>query len=79
MCGNDQTALAVIDLLRDAGVRVPRDVIVTGFDGILAASIGSPTLTTVRQPMGTMAGWRRSCWMSAVACLGTSRAFIDCR
>ena len=54
VCGNDQTALAVIDLLRDAGVRVPQDVIVTGFDGILAASIGSPTMTTVRQPMGAM-------------------------
>ena len=54
VCGNDQTALSVIDVLRDTGVRVPRDVIVTGFDGILAASIGSPTLTTGRQPMGTM-------------------------
>lgn len=54
VCGNDQTALPVIGVLRDAGVRVPQDVIVTGFDGILAASIGSPTLTTVRQPMGAM-------------------------
>ena len=54
VCGNDQTALSVIDVLRDAGVRVPQDVIVTGFDGILAALIGSPTLTTVRQPMGAM-------------------------
>ena len=54
MCGNDQTALAVIDLLRDAGVRVPQDVIVTGFDGILASALAPVTLTTVRQPLGAM-------------------------
>lgn len=54
VCGNDQTALAVIDLLRDAGVRVPQDVIVTGFDGILASASAPVTLTTVRQPLGAM-------------------------
>lgn len=54
VCGNDQSALSVIDLLRDSSVRVPQDVIVTGFDGILAASHGAMTLTTVRQPMGAM-------------------------
>ena len=54
MCGNDQTALSVIDLLHDAGVRVPQDVIVTGFDGILASALAPVTLTTVRQPLGAM-------------------------
>lgn len=54
MCTNDQTAFEVIQVLRDAGLGVPEDVIVTGFDGVLAGELMSPSLTTVRQPMETM-------------------------
>ncbi len=54
MCASDQLALAVLDLLEDKGVRVPQDVLVTGFDGILAGRLSAPTLTTVRQPMEAM-------------------------
>ena len=43
-----------MDALRLAGVDVPRDVAVTGFDGIAAGRIIRPTLTTVRQPMEQM-------------------------
>lgn len=50
----DQTAFGVIRLLEEAGVRVPDDVIVTGFDGILAGRLMEPQLTTVRQPMEDM-------------------------
>ena len=35
-------------------MRVPQDVIVTGFDGILASALAPVTLTTVRQPLGAM-------------------------
>lgn len=48
---NDQMALGALDVLRDAGLRVPDDVLVTGFDGIEAAALVRPPLTTVRQPM----------------------------
>lgn len=51
VCDTDQSALAAVDALRAAGVSVPRDVAVTGFDGILASRLTSPPLTTVRQPM----------------------------
>jgi len=54
VCGTDQQALAVIDSLQAQGIRVPQDVAVTGFDGILAGLLSTPTLTTVRQPMGEM-------------------------
>lgn len=54
VCGMDQTAFGVIRLLEEAGVRVPDDVIVTGFDGILAGRLMEPQLTTVRQPMEDM-------------------------
>ena len=51
VCGTDQTAFGVIRLLVDSGIRVPEDVIVTGFDGILAGRLMTPRLTTIRQPM----------------------------
>ncbi|MDJ0348746.1 LacI family DNA-binding transcriptional regulator [Cryobacterium sp. PH29-G1] len=51
VCGNDQMALGALDVLRAHGVRVPDEVIVTGFDGIEAGQTSSPRLTTVRQPM----------------------------
>ena len=54
VCGTDQTAVEVLQLLEDAGLHVPDDVIVTGFDGILAGRLTKPSLTTVRQPMEAM-------------------------
>lgn len=51
VCGNDQMALGILDVLVPAGVRVPDDVAVTGFDGIEETRLSSPRLTTVRQPM----------------------------
>lgn len=54
VCASDQIALVVLDLLAGRGVRVPQDVVVTGFDGVLAGQLASPSLTTVRQPMEAM-------------------------
>ncbi|PWJ50238.1 transcriptional regulator, LacI family [Quadrisphaera granulorum] len=54
VCGSDQVALAVLELLAREGVRVPEDIAVTGFDGILAGRLGAVPLTTVAQPMEAM-------------------------
>jgi len=54
VCANDQTALGVIEGLSEAGVKVPEEVAVTGFDGIDAGRFMQPALTTVRQPMDLM-------------------------
>ncbi|NJI60127.1 MULTISPECIES: LacI family DNA-binding transcriptional regulator [Microbacterium] len=51
IAANDQMALGALDVLRGAGIRVPDDVLVTGFDGIEAAALSRPPLTTIRQPM----------------------------
>lgn len=51
VAANDQMALGALDAFRAAGVGVPDDVLVTGFDGIDAAGASHPRLTTVRQPM----------------------------
>lgn len=46
ICANDAMAITVCSKLRGAGLRVPQDVAVTGFDGIQEASYHSPKLTT---------------------------------
>jgi len=51
---NDNSAIAAVRVFHDAGLRVPKDVSVIGFDDIQAATYTSPTLTTVRQPMRKM-------------------------
>lgn len=51
VCSTDQEALVTIDTLVAAGIDVPGQVAVTGFDGTLAGQFATPRLTTVRQPM----------------------------
>ncbi|MHB1986386.1 MAG: LacI family DNA-binding transcriptional regulator [Acidimicrobiales bacterium] len=50
VCANDQMAIGALHALTTAGLRVPDDVAVVGFDDIPVARYLSPTLTTVRQP-----------------------------
>jgi DNA-binding LacI/PurR family transcriptional regulator len=51
---NDNSAIAAVRVFHDAGLRVPEDISVIGFDDIHAATYTSPMLTTVRQPLGKM-------------------------
>ena len=51
VCANDELALAVIGHLAHAGVQVPDDLAVTGWDDVMAARYVRPGLTTVRQPV----------------------------
>lgn len=46
---NDEMALGLIQALHEADIRVPQDVSVVGFDGIVLSEFSSPPLTTVRQ------------------------------
>ncbi len=48
MC--DVIALGVLAYAEEAGITVPQDVIVTGFDGIPESDIVRPRLTTISQP-----------------------------
>ena len=59
VCGNDTVAFGALTTLREAGLRVPQDVAVVGFDDIPMAAHAAPPLTTVRSPllaMGEAAG-----------------------
>jgi DNA-binding LacI/PurR family transcriptional regulator len=46
----DLMALGVMQALRDAGLSVPHDMSVVGFDDIPAATLTTPALTTINQP-----------------------------
>jgi len=48
---SDEMALGAILALQDAGLRVPYNVSVTGFDGLPYFDFLEPKLTTVRQPI----------------------------
>jgi DNA-binding LacI/PurR family transcriptional regulator len=49
VCASDTIALGAIKALAEAGVAVPDQVSVTGYDDIILASFATPALTTVRQ------------------------------
>jgi LacI family transcriptional regulator len=54
LCFNDVSAIGTIRSLHDAGLRVPLQVSVMGFDDIPAAEFYTPRLTTIRQPLHQM-------------------------
>ncbi|HKS21160.1 MAG TPA: LacI family DNA-binding transcriptional regulator [Thermoanaerobaculia bacterium] len=51
---DDASAIGAIRAFFDAGLRVPEDVSVVGFDDIQIAAFHNPRLTTVRQPLREM-------------------------
>ncbi len=51
---NDMLAIGVMQAARERGVRIPEDLSVVGFDDTFEASIVTPALTTVRQPLAEM-------------------------
>lgn len=56
---NDLIAIGLMQALADAGVRVPDDVSVAGFDDIFGSELIVPALTTVRSQL-ELAGERAS-------------------
>ena len=58
VCYNDQIAMKVIQALTDAGLKVPEDISVTGYDNSYMANSGGFNLTTIVHPqekLGEMA------------------------
>ncbi len=54
VCSSDEFALGAIRALSEAGIAVPRDVSVVGFDDYMISAYTLPPLTTVRQPLYDM-------------------------
>jgi DNA-binding LacI/PurR family transcriptional regulator len=58
---SDELAMGVLEAAHDAGLDVPRDLSVVGYDDTPGAAHATPPLTTVRQPLrakGQLAGRR---------------------
>jgi DNA-binding LacI/PurR family transcriptional regulator len=54
ICANDLMACGAMEYCREAGLRVPQDVSIVGFDDLPFAGLLTPGLTSVRQPAHEM-------------------------
>jgi DNA-binding LacI/PurR family transcriptional regulator len=55
ICSNDLMAIGILQAVAEAGLSVPKDLSVVGFDGIEAAAWTNPPLTTIEQPIDDIA------------------------
>ncbi len=49
-CANDEMAIGALHAIKSAGLAVPRDVSLVGFDDVRYAAVMDPPLTTIAQP-----------------------------
>lgn len=68
---NDMSAIGAASAFRDAGLKLPEDVSLIGFDDIPSASFQNPRLTTVRQPLHEMGVLAASTLLEGIANPGT--------
>ncbi len=55
VCGNDAMAIGALSAIARAGLRVPQDMAITGYDDLPQAPYTVPPLTTVAQPTAEIA------------------------
>lgn len=55
LAANDESAVGVLKVAQELGIRVPEDLSVVGFDDLPFAQLLSPRLSTIRQPLEQMA------------------------
>lgn len=51
---NDQAAIGVLKALKERGIDVPRQIAITGYDGLFTGTLVSPAITTIRVPAYTL-------------------------
>lgn len=51
---NDMMALGAMSVVRDAGLRIPDDIALVGFDNVPMTALTSPALTTLAMPMAEL-------------------------
>lgn len=49
LCFSDLMAFGVMQAVKEAGLRIPEDISITGFDDLLLSRYSQPPLTTIRQ------------------------------
>lgn len=67
---DDLTALGVVRGLVEAGMRVPQDCSVMGFDNVLPAEVATPPMSTIGQPLKQM-GTEAATWVMGAIRRGT--------
>lgn len=72
VCANDFMAVGVLRELRERGLRVPRDVSVTGFDNIRLSEYCDPPLTTVHIPREMIGRTAFDCLVGGGAPVGSA-------
>ncbi len=70
---DDLTALGAVRALKRAGVSVPRECSVIGFDDVMPAAVVTPKLTTIRQPMENMGSTAVHLLLDALTALAEKR------
>lgn len=65
-CGNDMVAMGLTAYLNECRIRVPEDILVSGFDGNSVADTLGKHLVTIEQPMEAMADVMAQ-WLSGPA------------
>jgi LacI family transcriptional regulator len=75
MAYDDMTALGAMRALTRAGVKVPEQCSVIGFDDVATSSLFVPSLTTVRQPMEAMGAAGVSVILDGISARAENRAF----
>lgn len=71
ICANDNMALAVCNVLEKAGISVPADVKVTGFDNLMSGNHFSPALTSVDR------GWDERSFQAMDSLIGLMNGETD--
>ena len=72
---DDMSALGAVRALAKAGRRVPEQCSIVGFDDVPPASLCTPALTTVRQPMEAMGSTSVSILLEAIDAMQKTRDF----
>jgi LacI family transcriptional regulator len=76
MAYDDMTALGAIRALTKAGVKVPEQCSVIGFDDVATSALFVPSLTTVRQPMEAMGAAGVNIILDGITARSENREFM---
>ncbi len=67
VCANDLIAIGALDAAAELGLPVPDRLAITGFDDVNVATVCSPALTTVRQPVAAIVETAIDILLAAIA------------
>jgi LacI family transcriptional regulator len=70
---DDYSAIGAIEAVQDAGLSVPDDMSIVGFDGIEITQLSSPSITTIRQDTVGMGAKAAECLIKQILGLDTGK------